>query len=114
MGFLAFILIFVAGGTFYLFLNQIFSIISEASLYEKHKNHNLETHYIVIPSKNEKNLVIDFLNFFKKKFLLKFQHNPYNKGFFVNFYELIGPSLLHILFPLPKIFKEGNIKILRK
>ena len=36
--------------------------------------------------------------------------NEYNKGFIVNFYYLIGPSLFHIFFPIYKCFNYDIIE----
>ena len=34
-----------------------------------------------------------------------YQHNPYNKGVLANISDIIGPTILHWLFPLPKLTK---------
>ena len=36
----------------------------------------------------------------------------YNKGFINSFNTLMGPTLLHIIFPLPILKKYGKIKII--
>jgi hypothetical protein len=36
------------------------------------------------------------------KFPFKREFNPYNIGFLSNFYYIVGPTILHFIFPLPK------------
>ena len=36
------------------------------------------------------------------RFPFKREINHYNQGFLSNFYYLIGPTILHFIFPLPK------------
>jgi len=54
MGLLAIILGFISLGVLFLFISQFFSIISEASYYEKEKDPLKEAHYLIIPSTNDK------------------------------------------------------------
>ncbi len=35
--------------------------------------------------------------------------NLYNKGFIFSFYTIIGPTILHLLLPLPVTKKYGNL-----
>jgi hypothetical protein len=35
--------------------------------------------------------------------------NLYNKGFILSFYTIIGPTILHLLLPLPIPKKYGNL-----
>ncbi len=60
MGLLALIHLSAFIGALSIMISQIFAIISEASFYEKEKNHHIETHNIIIPSKNIKNIVRNF------------------------------------------------------
>ena len=59
-----------------------------------------------------KNVDTERYTFFRRKNLTKKNYNPYNIGFLSHFYYLIGPSLLHVIFPLPKfqtnILNEQN------
>jgi hypothetical protein len=59
-----------------------------------------------------KNIDTERYTFCKRKDLTKKNYNPYNIGFLSHFYYLIGPSLLHAIFPLPKfqtnILNEQN------
>lgn len=58
MGFSAIIVAFTSFGILFLLIGQMFAIISEASYYEKEKDPLKESHYLIIPSKNNKSNVI--------------------------------------------------------
>ena len=59
-----------------------------------------------------KNMEIERYSICQRKDLTKKIYNPYNIGFLSHFYYLIGPTLLHAIFPLPKfhtnILNEQN------
>ena len=57
MGLTAVIFGFSSIGCLFLLIGQIFSVISEASYYEKEKDPYKESHYLIIPTKNNKNNV---------------------------------------------------------
>lgn len=72
-----------------LFLQNLVAFLNEAFYYETTKTENMERYYLCC----------------KQKDMSFFNSNPYNKGWLFNFECCIGPTLLHIFFPLPKQYK---------
>ena len=89
--FLMFVIIFLIDGfmdfnNFFLFYSINKAIFNNLTKHEELKVFGYESYFICHANKNDKN------NY----------NNKFNIGFFLTYYYLIGPTILHYFFPLPK------------
>lgn len=86
-----FVLICFIGASF-LIIQQIFYIYNDLPYYYLNKDQDIERHYGICVLDNKAST-----------------YNPYNKGCLANFSYIIGPSIFHFFFPLPKYNQTYDI-----
>lgn len=85
------ILLCLVASTF-LIIQQVFYIYNDLPYYDLTKNKNKEQHYGLC--------VMDSITK---------EYNAFNKGCLANFYYIVGPSILHFFFPIPKYNESFDI-----
>lgn len=90
--FISVIYVSIFVGVLSIFIQQLNFIYNDTTLLEKQRNMNLENSFFCLNSCKKQNNKI----------------NKYNKGFLSHFYSIVGPTVFHLILPLPKFKKIGN------
>ena len=86
-----FILLFISAAI-PLFIQQCSYIYNDFPFLEFMKNPLVEWYWPICSKDNTKS-----------------RYNPFNKGFLFNFYYIIGPSIFHLILPLPRLYQQHEI-----